>query len=172
MEEQPNKVGRPLKYDATKHPKRAYKFALLGCNDKQLADCLEITTSTFKVWKETYPEFSAQIRRGREDADANVAKSLYKRAKGFRFEEMTVESEIVHGLSPEGQAFQQERIVGRKIVKKTAPADVAAIKMWLVNRQGDKWSDKSEVKATNTNINVSVTPEEAAKIKEALEKGI
>jgi hypothetical protein len=57
-------------------------LCLLGASDEKIADALEVAVSTFYLWKQEHKEFSEALARGRE-ADATVAKSLYRRAKGY-----------------------------------------------------------------------------------------
>lgn len=73
--------GRPTDYSPDL-PEKVKSLCLLGMTDKELAKSLDISERTLNVWKQTYPEFMQSIREGKEIADANVAKSLYKRACG------------------------------------------------------------------------------------------
>jgi hypothetical protein len=154
--------------------KIVFRLSLLGATDDQMADALNIATSTLNLWKNEHPEFMDQIRKGRTEANGHVAKAMYKRAKGFSYEEVTIENEFVRGTNETGEEVITERPKSVKRVKKLVPADVTAGKFWLTNKQPEQWADKAEVKATNTNINMSVepTPEEAQKIKEMLDKSI
>ncbi len=62
----------------------AQKLAMLGATDKQMADFFGIAPPTIVAWKQKYPEFFAAIKRGRVQANANVATALYKRAVGYK----------------------------------------------------------------------------------------
>lgn len=74
-------AGRPRKYDGSKKwLDMVTNYCLLGATDKELAKYLEITESTLNKWKVDFPKFSESIKQGREDADALVSNSLYKRA--------------------------------------------------------------------------------------------
>jgi hypothetical protein len=165
--------GRPSKYDP-KMNKQVFRLCLLGSTDKQLAEFLEVSESTLNLWKNEHPKFSEQIRNGREKADAKVAASLYKRAVGFKYEEITTESSIIRTEDDDGNIIENEVPGSRKVTKKMVVPDVGAQKMWLTNRKSSEWHDRTEVEAKNTNINLNIepTPEEAARIKAALDKSI
>ncbi|MCP4409350.1 MAG: hypothetical protein GY807_16675 [Gammaproteobacteria bacterium] len=107
------------------------KLALLGCTDKQIADFFEIDESTINRWKKRHPAFCLSLREGKIVADAEVADSLYRRAKG---ETRAVEKAV---KGPEG-------IYEIITVKQHVPADPGAAKLWLTNRQPEKWRDKRE----------------------------
>lgn len=121
------KMGRPTNYDNEKMPIRAYKLALLGLTNEQLAIAFGIGTSTFKGWMERYPDFQTAIKNGKEEADHNVAKSLYQRALGF--EHPAEEIKVINGE------------VVRIPITKQYPPDTTACIFWLKNRQRDNWRD-------------------------------
>jgi hypothetical protein len=123
-------VGRPTKYDS-KYAEQAYKLCLLGSTDAELANFFEVTESTINEWKLNFPEFSESIKRGKVTADAEVAESLYKRAKGYKVDSVKVFQ------------FQGEPIVV-PVVEEISP-DTGACMAWLKNRQKAKWRDKQEV---------------------------
>ena len=83
-------AGRPTKYKE-EYNEHAYKLCLLGYIDEDLAKFFEVDVSTINNWKIEYPKFFESIKSGKEVADANVAESLYKRANGFRYKEVTQE---------------------------------------------------------------------------------
>lgn len=78
-----NLGGRPTKFDPGLTP-RVKKFMLLGSSMEQLADFLDVHISQIYRWMEKDASFREAVMSGREEADANVAKSMYKRAVGMR----------------------------------------------------------------------------------------
>ncbi|HGJ5860612.1 MAG TPA: terminase [Arsenophonus nasoniae] len=112
------------------YAEQARKLCLLGATDPELADFFEVAVSTIKKWRKDFPEFSAAIKKGKDIADAEVAHSLFNRAKGINVTE------------------NKTRIDGDKEIKeiteKFIPPDPTAIIFWLKNRQRDKWGDKKE----------------------------
>lgn len=61
-------------------PERAYRLALLGLTDAEIAAALDCSVSTLRKWYEAHPDFCQAVRDGRTEADAKVAASLYKKA--------------------------------------------------------------------------------------------
>jgi len=124
-------AGRPTGYSQAYHCDKAFKLALLGCTDKEIAELLEIAESTLNNWKLKHPEFVESLKKGKEDADSNVADRLYQRAMGYEHDDVDIR---VCGKA----------IIQTKIRKYYPPDPVAAI-FWLKNRRRSDWKDKSEV---------------------------
>lgn len=78
-----NLGGRPTKFDPTLIPK-VRKFMLMSATMEQLADFLGVNKSQIYRWMSKDAGFRTAVTSGREEADANVAKSMYKRAVGMR----------------------------------------------------------------------------------------
>jgi len=124
-------AGRPTKYDIDYHPKKVYKLCLLGMTDEDIADFFDVAKSTINLWKKTHEEFSDSIKKGKIEADAAIAESLYHRAKGYKHPEEKV-------FMFHGQIITHDTI-------KHYPPDTGAAFIWLKNRQAKYWKDKSEV---------------------------
>jgi len=74
------KVGRPTDYKP-EYCEQAFKLCLLhNATDVELADFLGVNKSTIENWKNAYPEFLDSIKRGKAQADTDVARSLYDKA--------------------------------------------------------------------------------------------
>lgn len=123
--------GRPTKYDV-KFVKQAYKLSLLGSTDKDLASFFEVSESTIDNWKKEYPEFLESIKRGKEQADSNVANRLYKRAMGYTHKATKI-------LQHEGSIVTHD-------YTEIYPPDTTAAIFWLKNRQPQMWRDRQEIK--------------------------
>lgn len=123
----PNKGGRPSRYDPKVHPEQAYRFALLGATDKQMAECWGIGVSTLNEWKIRFPEFLKSLNEGRIPADTVVAASLRKRAEGFWVK--AVKIMVVNG-KPKKIPYDEYY-----------PPDPTSMIFWLKNRQRDQWRD-------------------------------
>lgn len=132
-----NPTGRPSKFKP-EYCIQAYKLCLLGSTDKDLADFFEVVESTINEWKHSFPEFSESIKKGKVQADAVVAKSLFHRAKGYSHPEIDI------------------RVCDKDIVQtpitKHYPPDTTACIFWLKNRQPEKWRDKQEIAHSGTVI--------------------
>lgn len=125
-----NATGRPTAYQE-QFNEQAYKLCLLGATDKELADFFEVDEATLNNWKIDFPKFFESIKEGREVADANVSKSLYKRATGYTYTESRTESGTGYVRTSE--------------TEKEVPPDPTAAIFWLKNRRPRNWRDKQEV---------------------------
>jgi len=154
-------AGQPTKYKV-EYNKQVEKLCKLGATDKEIGDFFNVTETTINNWKIKEPEFFESIKRGKIEADMNVADSLYKRAMGYEHDEVHITS------------FQGE-ITKTPIVKHYAP-DTTAIMAWLNNRRPDQYRSKQYVESSNTNHNVNedvtklTSEERKARIKELMEK--
>jgi transcriptional regulator with XRE-family HTH domain len=133
-------AGRPSLYNAEYHPKTAEKLTLLGCTQREMAEIFGVAVETVEQWIKDHPEFSQAIARGKEPADAEVARSLYQRAIGY-------EAQAVKIFMPAGAT---EPVYAEYI--EHYPPDTNAASLWLRNRRGRKrapdealaWSDRVE----------------------------
>lgn len=145
-----NLGGRPTKY-RDEYIELAYKVCLLGATDRELGDFFEVDEATINKWKIDHPEFYESIRKGKSNADANVADRLYQRARGFEHDSEEIKivaNEVVH-------------VRTRKIY----PPDTTAAIFWLKNRQRDKWRDKTEVDANHSGeVGVSLSADQAEQL--------
>lgn len=134
-------TGRPSSYKP-EYAEQVRKLCLLGSTDAELADFFEVAESTLNLWKHEYPEFSESIKKGKAQADSDVADRLYQRAMGYEHAEVDIRV-IDH------------QIVKTPITKIYAPDPTAAI-FWLKNRQRGKWRDKTETEVSGSMTVVSV----------------
>lgn len=131
--------GRPSKYKR-EYAELAYKYALLGATDDNLAYCFGVAPATIETWKKTHVEFSSALRKGKEEADARVAERLFTRALGYEQEAVKI--------------FNQNGVPLIVPYKERIAPDVTAAIFWLKNRRPDVWRDKRELEST-VNVNVS-----------------
>lgn len=149
-------MGRPTDY-RVEMVEQAEKLSWLGATNEKMADFFNVSLATFKVWMNTYPDFQASVKKGREDADAAVVKSLYKRATGYVVKEVTEDHTKKQGapgdvvVDDEGELAQEIEIVPtvRVTIKEVAP-DPTSMIFWLKNRRPAEWRDKKEVDANIT----------------------
>lgn len=147
-------AGRPIIYKK-EYNEQVEKLCKLGATDKEIADFFEIAESTLNEWKLKYSEFSESIKNGKIKADAEVAHSLFKRATGYQYREITYEKigpkEDTVEVGEEGMEEMEVDLYKKKVVIKEIPPDVAAQNIWLKNRRGrvtsdaQRWADKQEV---------------------------
>ncbi len=107
-----------------------------GVIEKDICNNLGIHVDTLNVYKHKYPELSAALKLGKEDAIAKVVDALYKRAVGYEYEE-----ERTVGIKAKGKPL----VIGRieKIKKQVAPNVLAQI-YYLKNRCPQYWRDRSQ----------------------------
>lgn len=134
-------AGRPTKYKE-EYCKQVYKLCLLGAIDTELANFFDVDPDTINEWKEVYPEFSVSIKKGKDQADSEVAHKLFKRATGYEHQDVDI------------KAIDGEIVITELI--KHYPPDTAAAIFWLKNRQAKKWRDKQDF---NVNGNVYLADE-------------
>ena len=134
--------GRKEEYNE-EYVELAYKFCLLGATDKQLAEMFDVSEQTVNIWKNKHEEFNLALKRGKTQADANVAQRLYSRALGY--------------VAPETKIVSYEGAITDKMdIEKHYPPDPTAAIFWLKNRQPEKWRDKVEID-NNVSGNIEVT---------------
>jgi transcriptional regulator with XRE-family HTH domain len=139
-----SKAGRPGIYVESMN-ERAYKLCLLGLTDADLATAFGVSEATLNNWKSAHPEFLESLKRGKEIADANVVKGLYRRAIGYSH--------------PEEKIFQYKGETIRAQTTKHDPPDTTACIFWLKNRQPARWRDKQEQQHSGT-VRIIATSED------------
>lgn len=121
--------GRPSKYQP-QFAEQAAKLCALGATDAQLADFFGVAVSTVALWKVQHPEFSDALKISKDEADAKVEQSLYRRATGYECDEVDI------------------RVLNGEIIqtplRKIYPPDTTAMIFWLKNRKPGEWRDKTE----------------------------
>ena len=153
MTDKPNKVGRPSKKDTIS----LESLTLLcerGFTDKEIAQIYGVSIVTIHNYKSD-PKFLSTLKEGKELADYLVKKSLYKRALGFEYDEVTYEKSKTGGLAlgvtkkedkdAEITSLKHTPTHKIKVVTKLIIPDVTAQIFWLKNRQPEDWRDKHEV---------------------------
>lgn len=120
---------RPTDY-RDEYAEQAEKLCKLGATDAELADFFEVCEATINNWKLAHAEFLESVKRGKVEADANVAERLYQRALGY-------EHPDVHVSNYQGE-------VTLTPITKCYPPEATAAIFWLKNRQPKKWRDRSQ----------------------------
>lgn len=122
-------AGRPTKYKK-EYALTAFKLCLLGHTDAELADFFEVDEATINRWKAKHPEFCESLNKGKDFADAEIAHSLYQRARGYEHPEDDIR--VVAGeltITPTTKHY---------------PPDSTALAYWLNNRSRGKFRHKTE----------------------------
>jgi len=106
-----------------------------GLTDEQIAHNMGIVTSTLYEWKKAYPNISESLKKGKEVIDIEVENALFKKAVGYKYDEVTKE-------------LTQDGLIVTKVVTKEVQPDTTAQIFWLKNRKPEMWSDRKEISAT------------------------
>jgi len=135
------KLGhRPSMYRGEQSDLQAYKLALLGATDKQMADVMCISVETLVRWRNEYPTFCQSIINGKDEADARVAESLLNRALGYEHADVHI------SVFRDKETGEVEKVITP--ITKHYPPDTTACIFWLKNRQRDHWRDVSRREIT------------------------
>lgn len=147
------KKGRPTDY-RPEMVEQVEKWSWLGATNDKMAEFLNVTVTTFKMWMNTYPDFAAAVKKGREDADAAVIKSLYRRATGYScteiVEDHTKARPVQEGLEVDEEGDLEVNVENKptiRVTKKEIAPDPISMIFWLKNRRPDEWRDKRHVDA-------------------------
>jgi len=128
--------GRPTRYKK-EYNDQVYKLCILGATDKEIAAFFCVKKQTIDNWKKKHLEFFGSIKLGRQQADSDVALSLFKRATGYSH--------------PDEKIFVDKGKVIRAKTTKHYPPDTAAMIYWLNNRtrqRDQSWSNKQHHEVT------------------------
>lgn len=136
--------GRKGKYYSHVEPKLLLieAWARDGFTIEQIAEKLGVAASTFFDYKNKYPELSEALKKGQEVADVEVENALFKRAIGYRYDEVTREATKVK--DPDTGEWVDVMAETKRVTKEVQP-DVTAQIFWLKNRRPDVWRDKKDV---------------------------
>jgi len=122
------RTGRPTSKWDPRYVAQAYRLAMLGLTDVQIAAAFDVSERQLNNWKKKYPELLQSLNNGKLPADGNVTLSLYQRAIGY-----VHDHEHIHVL--------RDGTVVRVATKKRYAADTTACIFWLKNRQRTLWRD-------------------------------
>ena len=81
--------GRPSKYETEIVPRfdEIEHWIRTGFSERDVAKKLGISWTTYKDYKNKYPEFSARIQKARHDPVDDIKAALLNRACGFKYTE-------------------------------------------------------------------------------------
>jgi hypothetical protein len=142
-------AGRPTKYEP-RYNRQVEKLCKLGATDKEIADFFEISESTLNLWKLEYSKFSEAIKKGKVQADAEVADKLFKRATGYSHPDVDIK--VIDG-----------KIVITKLTKHYPPDTMAGM-YWMNNRRNRvkdgslRWANKQEIDHTSGGEKLGTVP--------------
>ena len=131
-EKKPN--GRPTKYKKD-FDQQVMLACRLGATDLDLAALLRVDVATIYRWRLKHETFCEAIKKGKEIADQEIAKSLYQRAKGYKHQDDKI------FCNSAGEVTVQS-------TTKHYPPDTVAAIFWLCNRQKEMWRNVNRIEHT------------------------
>ncbi|MDE3023805.1 MAG: helix-turn-helix domain-containing protein [Pseudomonadota bacterium] len=109
---------------------------MMGAVNEELAKFFNVHVDTIEEWTHVHPEFSEALKKGRQYADANVAKSLYHRALGYKHE------------------IEKVLVIDKEVIKikytEKFPPDVTACIFWLKVRRS--WKEKRDDLSSSSDL--------------------
>jgi len=112
-----------------------------GNTDKEIADKLGIGYSTYRKYKTSNVALKGAIATGKDKANQEVEKALFKKCLGYKYTEEVATKVKVEVLADDGKTILVKEDVVVKEVKKYSGPDLGAQKFYLTNRQGAKWKE-------------------------------
>lgn len=129
------RMGAPTSYKPH-YPDLAYKFALLGASDEQMASHFNISIATLYNWKAKYPDFLEAIKQGGLPADAEIAHSTYQAAKGYTY----TKRKVKYAVTIDKDGIERKVPIEENEEEVIVPPDARLARMWNFNRHRDKWN--------------------------------
>ena len=115
-------------------------WASMGLSESQIAYNLGISRSSLENYKKQNLDIVNSLKRGKSRASFKVENALYKKATGYVVKE-TVPCKVKENYYDDnGNKCMKENIVVVE-TEKEVPADVQAIKFWLINKEKGKWKE-------------------------------
>ncbi|MBR3687239.1 MAG: helix-turn-helix domain-containing protein [Clostridia bacterium] len=124
---------------------RVRRLAEEGLSDEEIAIASGIEISTFRLWKRMHPDFAEALGLGRENADYDIVRALYKKATGYNVAvDKTYKLKRVEFDPETGKKIREYEELATGVDTAHVPADLRAEIFWLKNRQPERWSDRLE----------------------------
>ncbi len=108
---------------------RVFEYCLLGLTDDRIGELLGVSGRQILRWKKQHLAFANAFDRGRDRADAKVAKALYKRAIGYSHPAVKIH------VTKDGDVLKVPYI-------QHYPPDAQALSFYLTNRSRALWWNK------------------------------
>lgn len=137
-------MPRPNKYDTHVKPYlKEIKEMALQMTERQIAQTLRIGYTSFIEYKKKYPELVEALGQGRRQLVYELKGKLIEKAKGFYYTEESEKQERAIDTET-GELLDDLVVTERKVNKKYAHPDVAAINLLLKNYDPNWYNDPKE----------------------------
>jgi len=124
-----NRRGRPPEYHEG-FCWIASQYTLIGGILDDIGQLLGTNSETVSAWMVSHPNFSEAIKTARQNADAEIEKSLFHRAKGYSHPAVKI-------FNNDGNALTVS------YTEHYPPSEVACF-FWLANRKPHMWKHRPE----------------------------
>jgi AcrR family transcriptional regulator len=124
-----------------------------GLINKQVAKACGVSERTFYRYKNV-EEVMAVAIRGRKKATDRIVQSLYKKATGYDYAEVTMEPVIVNRQvdgKKEKVVEKEEQKITKVVIKHVQP-DQGAIEFWLTNNDEKSWKKRIDVQSGGKDV--------------------
>ncbi|NCB52218.1 MAG: hypothetical protein EOM54_10095 [Clostridia bacterium] len=123
--------------------------------DVELYKAMEITKSTFYAWLDKYSDISDAITRARTGAEAqainkDVEAALLKKSLGYTVPLRKAFKVKEVRYDKNGKRVSEKERIEYAVEEMHVPADTAAIRFWLTNRDGERWKNKQDIEGSIT----------------------
>lgn len=112
-----------------------------GATDKEVAEKLGISYSTYRKYKGTNVALKVRIATAKDKKNQEVEKALYKNALGYDYYEDVVSKLKVEELAEDGKTILTKEVIEINSIKKHSPPNLGAEKYWLNNKVKGHWKD-------------------------------
>ncbi|WP_338630335.1 Xaa-His dipeptidase [Clostridium baratii] len=112
-----------------------------GKTDKEIAEIVGVSYSTWKKYKAEYPEIKDTILEAKDTRDQEVEKALFKNCIGYSYYEEVPTKIKKEVMAEDGKTVLIQEDVKISKVKKFKGPDLAAQKYYLNNRKKAKWKE-------------------------------
>ncbi len=139
-----------------------------GLIDNAICASLKISRATWYTALKEHSDFSDSVTRAKHIPNKQVTSALLERCLGIEYDETTKEPlinailaslkhearESVEAMIEKLPAAVRDALVTTKVVKKFIPADVQAMKFWLMNREREDWAKSGDEFSGNITVNL------------------
>lgn len=116
-----------------------------GLTDEQIAQNMNVVSSTLYDWKKKYPEISESLKKGKSVIDIQVENALLKRALGYEYDEVK-------------EKYEGNVCTEKTVTKKQIIPDTTAQIFWLKNRKVKEWAGQQQSQLSPVSIESKEDP--------------
>lgn len=130
----------------TETTKKAINLARFGLSFLQIERLLALAEGCLEKYAKRSPAFTREVEIAELSVLIEVEQAFLKRALGYE----TTEVHTIHiPIDAENPDEKNTKFKEIRRVKKSVPPDLAAIQLWLTNRNSARWN-KNPVSSVNT----------------------